>query len=92
VAIPAAGVYAGRCHLEDGTTVPCVTNVGVNPTFGGSELRVEAHLLDWSGDLYGRTVGVDFRHRIRDEQRFDGVEALVAQIRRDADTARELLG
>jgi riboflavin kinase / FMN adenylyltransferase len=92
VAVPARGVYAGRCHLEDGTQVPCVTNIGVNPTFGGQELRVEAHLLDWSGDLYGRAVGVDFRHRIRDEQRFDGVDALVAQIGRDADTARELLG
>jgi riboflavin kinase / FMN adenylyltransferase len=92
VAVPARGVYAGRVHLGDDTSVPAVTNVGVNPTFGGQELRVEAHLLDWSGDLYGRSVAVDFRHRIRDEQRFDGVDALVAQIRRDADAARDLLG
>lgn len=92
VAVPSRGVYAGRCHLADGSTVPCVTNVGVNPTFGGQELRVEAHLLDWEGDLYGRSIGVDFRHRLRDEQRFDGVDALVAQIRDDAASARDLLG
>jgi riboflavin kinase / FMN adenylyltransferase len=92
VAVPARGVYAGHCHLEDGTQLPCVTNVGVNPTFGGQDLRVEAHLLDFGGDLYGRAMGVDFRHRIRDEQRFDGVDALVAQIAADARTARDLLG
>jgi riboflavin kinase / FMN adenylyltransferase len=92
VAVPALGVYAGMAHLQDGTQVPCVTNVGVNPTFGGQELRVEAHLLDWVGDLYGHAIGVDFRHRIRDEQRFDGVDALVAQIQADAAAARQLLG
>jgi riboflavin kinase / FMN adenylyltransferase len=91
VAVPARGVYAGWVHLPDGQSVPCVTNVGVNPTFGGQELRVEAHLLDYSGDLYGLSIGVDFRHRLRDERRFDGVEALVAQIGADADRARELL-
>jgi riboflavin kinase/FMN adenylyltransferase len=91
VAVPARGVYAGRCHLEAGAQVPCVTNVGVNPTFGGQDLRVEAHLLDFDGDLYGRSVGVDFRHRIRDERRFDGVSALVAQIGADVEVARELL-
>jgi riboflavin kinase / FMN adenylyltransferase len=91
VAVPARGVYAGWVHLPDGQTVPCVTNVGVNPTFGGQELRVEAHLLDYAGDLYGLSIGVDFQHRLRDERRFDGVEALVAQISADADRARELL-
>jgi riboflavin kinase / FMN adenylyltransferase len=91
VAVPALGVYAGMAHLQDGTRVPCVTNVGVNPTFGGQQLRVEAHLLDWRGDLYGHAIGVDFRHRIRDERRFDGVDALIAQIRADADVARQLL-
>jgi riboflavin kinase / FMN adenylyltransferase len=91
VAVPALGVYAGVAHLQDGTRTPCVTNVGVNPTFGGQALRVEAHLLDWEGDLYGHAIGIDFRHRIRDEQRFDGVDALVTQIRADADAARRLL-
>jgi riboflavin kinase/FMN adenylyltransferase len=91
LAVPARGIYAGHCQLEDGTQRPCVTNVGINPTFGGQELRVEAHLLDFDADLYGRTIAVDFRHRIRDERRFDGVDALVAQIGADAQTARDLL-
>jgi riboflavin kinase / FMN adenylyltransferase len=92
VAVPARGIYAGHCMLDDGSSVPAVTSVGVNPTFGGQELRVEAHLLDFDGDLYGRALALDFRHRIRDEQRFDGVDALVAAIDRDAETARALLG
>jgi riboflavin kinase / FMN adenylyltransferase len=92
VAVPARGVYAGAFHLPDGTAQPCVTNVGVNPTFGGQELRVEAHLLDFSGDLYGLSVAVDFRHRIRDERRFDSVDALVARIGADVAAARRLLG
>lgn len=92
VVVPAQGVYAGMCHLPDGTRNPCVTNVGVNPTFGGHELRVEAYLLDYTGDLYGLNVAVDFRHRIRDEERFDGAQALVEAIRADVETARRLLG
>lgn len=92
VAVPARGVYAGVCHIPDRTEQPCVTNVGVNPTFGGQALRVETHLLDYTGDLYGLNVAVDFRHRLRDEETFDGVEALVDQIRADVETARELLG
>jgi len=91
LAVPARGIYAGEFTL-DGDRRPCVTNVGVNPTFGGQELRVEAHLLDFDGDLYGREVSVDFRHRIRDEEKFDSVEQLVAQIDADAAEARRLLG
>jgi riboflavin kinase/FMN adenylyltransferase len=64
----------------------------VNPTFGGQELRVEAHLLDFSGDLYGREAALDFQHRLRGEEKFDTVEELVAQIDRDAAQARRLLG
>lgn len=92
VVVPARGVYAGVCHLPGGSEKPCVTSVGVNPTFGGQELRVEAYLLDFRGDLYGLGVGVDFRHRIRDERRFGDVDALVAQIHHDVQAARRLLG
>lgn len=92
VAVPAKGIYAGGFTLADGTEHPCVTSVGVNPTFGGQELRVEAHLLDFDGDLYGVEAQVDFRHRLRDEEKFESVEALVAQIDRDAAEARRLLG
>ena len=92
VAVPARGVYAGRFHLPDGTAHVCATNVGVNPTFGGQELRVEAYLLDWAGDLYGTAVAVDFRHRLRDELKFDSVDALVAQMHADIARTRTLLG
>jgi riboflavin kinase/FMN adenylyltransferase len=92
VAVPARGIYAGAFTLADGTEHPCVTSVGVNPTFGGQELRVESHLLDFDGDLYGVEAQVDFRHRLRDEETFDSVEALVEQIDRDAAEARRLLG
>ncbi len=92
LAIPARGVYAGVCHLPDGTSHPCATNVGVNPTFGGQDLRVESFLLDWSGDLYGMSVAVDFRHRLRDELRFDSADALITQMRADVARARRVLG
>lgn len=92
VAVPAKGIYAGAFTTADGTEHPCVTNVGVNPTFGGQELRVEAHLLQFDGDLYGVEAQVDFRHRLRDEEKFDDVDALVAQIDKDAAEARRLLG
>src|SRR3712207_6822713 len=91
-AVPAKGIYAGGFTMPDGTVEPCVTNVGINPTFGGQELRVEAHLLDFDGDLYGVEAQVDFHHRLRDEEKFDSVDALVAQIDKDAAEARRLLG
>jgi len=92
IAIPARAVYAGMFHLPEGSLHPCATSVGFNPTFGGQELRVECYLLDWSGDLYGMTVAVDFRHRLRDELRFDSVDALIAQMGHDVARTRTLLG
>ncbi|CAN5716859.1 MAG: bifunctional riboflavin kinase/FAD synthetase [Actinomycetota bacterium] len=92
VAVPARGIYAGAFHAPDGHEHPCVTSVGVNPTFGGQQLRIEAHLLDFSGDLYGDLAAIDFRHRLRTEERFDTVEALVRQIGADVAEARRLLG
>jgi riboflavin kinase/FMN adenylyltransferase len=91
LAIPANGVYAGLFHLPDGRTFPSVTNVGERPTFSGRDVRVEAHLIDTDEDLYGISAGVDFRHRLRGEQRFSGPDELVTQIRRDVDEARRLL-
>jgi len=88
--IPAAGVYAGHAWL-DGAWVPAVTNVGLRPTFDGTTPTVEVHLLDVDEDLYGSTLRFRFLHRLRPEQRFDGVDALVAQIRSDVVRARELL-
>ena len=92
MAVPGIGVYAGKVALRDGSQHPAATNVGVSPTFGGTQLRVEAHLLDFSGDLYGMTAAVDFRHRLRGEERFDSVEDLIHQMHDDVLRARRLLG
>ena len=85
--IPARGVYAGYVRFGEKEFAAC-TNVGVAPTFGRAESRVEAHLLDFEGDLYGRVVDVSFVERIREERRFSGVDELVGQIRRDVEEAR----
>ncbi len=88
--LPADGVYACRVYLPDEVEGrPAVTNIGVRPTFGEQRHTVEAHLLDWSGDLYEEVVGVEFVRRLRGEQRFNGIEALLAQIHADIAAARE---
>lgn len=89
VLVPGDGVYAGHATV-DGVRHDCVVNVGARPTFAAGR-SVEAHLLDADLDLYGRELAVDFVHRLRGEQRFDGPEALVAQIRSDIAVARERL-
>ena len=91
--VPALGVYAGRTNVA-GRDFAAAISVGVNPTFGGDATarapRVEVHVLDFSGDLYGRTLRVSFDERLRDEHRFDSVEALVAQMARDVEETRAL--
>ncbi len=89
--LPAAGVYAVRARIDGGPPLPGVANVGVRPTFDATELRVEVHLLGFTGDLYGRRLAVELVARVRGERRFPSVDALVAQIREDADRARALL-
>ena len=88
--IPANGVYACRTFLG-GETFNAVTNVGVRPTFEGVGVTVEAHIFDFDRDIYGQTLSLDFMQRLRGEQKFDGIEALVAQIKQDAKQARTLL-
>lgn len=88
--VPAAGVYAGTATVEKDVH-DCVINVGVRPTFGGRHRTVEAHLLDVAPDLYGRHLALAFVARLRDERRFDDVDALVQQIHRDIEAAREEL-
>lgn len=90
--LPRVGVYAVRALLPDGTRVPAMMNVGRRPTFEtDGAVKVEVHVLDWTGDLYGRTLAVDVVARLRDEQRFDGVEALVAQLHEDRAEAESAL-
>lgn len=88
--VPGLGVYAGHVTVGDARYGAC-TNVGVAPTFDRRERRVEAHLLDYEGDLYGATVDVSFVERLRPEKRFSGIEDLKAQIARDVEGARRVL-
>ncbi len=92
---PGSGVYAVRLRLGPSPTAPWrggAANVGSRPTFGGTDVSVEVHVLDWSGDLYGQQVRVEFLERLRPEQRFGSVPELAAQIRRDVEAARSVLG
>lgn len=88
--VPARGVYAGHVKVED-QWHPACTNVGLAPTFGRNAEKVEAHILDFDGDLYGRVLDVSFVERIRAEKRFSGVEELVEQIGRDVREARRII-
>jgi riboflavin kinase/FMN adenylyltransferase len=90
--LPLAGVYAVRASADGGAPEPAVANLGVRPTFEGEKFLVEVHLLDASPDLYGKELEVGFVRRIRDEKRFSGPDELVAQIRKDVDQARAMLG
>ena len=84
------GVYAVRVDL-DRQEIPGVANIGFNPTFGVDRRTLEAHLFDFSGDLYGKHLSVGFVERLRGEQKFSSVEELVRQIQKDAARARSLL-
>jgi len=88
---PARGVYAITARLPDGQVVKGVANIGQRPTVGGTESRVEAHLFDFAGDLYGGEVSVALHSFIRAEKKFDSFGALKEQILRDAAAARALL-
>ena len=88
---PVTGVYAVEVRGIGDGAVPGVANVGRRPTVGGTEARLEVHLFDFDGDLYGRHLEVEFRLKLRDEQRFESFEALKVQIGRDARAAREYL-
>jgi len=87
--IPRTGVYAVRVEWE-GRHYAGVANVGYNPTFGNAGLSVEAHLFDFSADLYGATLSVEFVKKIRHECKFASVHELAAQIARDSEKARAI--
>jgi riboflavin kinase / FMN adenylyltransferase len=88
----APGIYAVTLGVEGGPAMAAVASLGTNPTFvDAGRLVLEVHVLDWSGDLYDRRVRTTFVARLRDEQKFDSVEALVTQIRRDIVDARAAL-
>lgn len=91
---PGSGVYAVRVRLGPAADAPWrggAANVGSRPTFGGRDVSVEVHVLDWSGELYGQSLRVEFWERLRPEQRFESVPELAAQIGRDVEAARAVV-
>jgi riboflavin kinase/FMN adenylyltransferase len=92
-AVPADGVYAARLIRRGGAgeSLPAAVSIGTNPTFSGRERRVEAYVLDFSGDLYGERVALDFAAHLREQRVYDGIDPLVAQIRADVEQTRRVL-
>jgi riboflavin kinase/FMN adenylyltransferase len=88
--LPADGVYAGRFRCDDGSVHACAINLGRRPTFfeHADHSLLEAHLLDFAGDLYGQKVSVTFEHFLRSERKFDGLEAIKSQLQLDVAAAR----
>ncbi len=93
VCVPADGVYAGWYERPSGEAHPCAINLGRRPTFyeHADSSLLEAHLLDFEGDLYGESAKVRFTHFLRSERKFDGIDALVDQLQADIAHARSLL-
>lgn len=93
VCLPADGVYAGMYERPNGEVHGCAINLGRRPTFyeHAETSLLEAHLLDFGGDLYGEAGRVRFTHFLRSERKFDGVDALIEQLRTDTEHARTLL-
>lgn len=92
--LPRRGVYSVRvmgAMQTPSQPAPGVMNIGNRPTVNGLQQTIEVHLLDWAGDLYGRTLTVSLEKFIRPEQKFDSIEALKSQIQADCDLARSLL-
>lgn len=89
--LPVTGVFAVIVRGISDRPWPAVANLGTRPTVDGVEPLLEAHLFEYAGDLYGRRVRVEFVARLREEQRFEDLPSLTAQMRRDADQARRIL-
>jgi riboflavin kinase/FMN adenylyltransferase len=89
--LPADGVYGGIGRVGDRSYAAAI-NIGPNPTFGEKNRKVEVHLVDFSGDLYGNWIDVDLLERIRPTRRFESKEDLVRQISQDVAAVRALLG
>ncbi len=89
-ALPGNGIYATIAHV-DGKQFRSATNIGIRPTFGESDKTVEAHLLNYKGDLYSREIRLEFVQKLRDEQRFPSAEELKVQIEKDIQRVKALL-
>ncbi|MDX6397088.1 MAG: riboflavin kinase / adenylyltransferase [Gaiellaceae bacterium] len=89
VLVPRYGIYAGSALGPDLEQHRAAVSIGTNPHYGGEERRIEPHLLDFEGDLYGRRLVVELWQRLRDEQVFESEQALVEQISRDVESTRK---
>jgi len=87
--LPKIGVYATLAHVDD-RILNSITNVGYRPTFGNHELLVETHIFDFNEDIYKKRIKVEFVDRVRDEQKFNGPEDLVEQIKRDIERVKTI--
>ena len=87
--MPASGVYATRIHIQNKTHL-AATNIGTRPTFNGKEMSVEAHVLNFSEDIYGEEITLEFLHRIRAEKKFAGIDDLITQIGQDVAHVEQL--
>ena len=88
---PKYGIYAVRVTLDDGSEHPGVASLGVRPMFDPAQELLEAYLFDFDGDLYGRKIEIALHAYLREERKFEGLEALTAQMREDEAAARQLL-
>jgi len=88
---PAFGIYAVRTRLADGREIPGVAYIGRRPTVEGVDERLEVHLLDFDEDIYGQTLETDFIALLRGDEKFDSLDAMVAQMDRDKANARRIL-
>ncbi|HEY2037573.1 MAG TPA: bifunctional riboflavin kinase/FAD synthetase [Steroidobacteraceae bacterium] len=88
---PVQGIFAVRVHGAAGAPLPGVASLGTRPTVDGAHTLLEAHVFDFAGDLYGREIEVEFVAKLREEERFPSLDALVAQMHADAAQARQIL-
>jgi len=88
--LPGDGIYA-TWAIIDGKRHQAATSIGIRPTFGLAQRLVEVFVMDFSDDLYGKTVGVEFIKKVRDQEKFDGLDALIKQINQDVDDCRQVL-
>ena len=86
--LPIAGVYIVNVEI-DGKKYGGIANMGTRPTVGGQNPVLEVHILEFSGNLYGKKITVEFLKKVRDEKKFDGLEALKEQIFKDISSAKE---
>ena len=90
ILLPGDGIYASWAII-DGKRHQAATSIGIRPTFELSQRLVEVYVMDFSGDLYGKTVAVEFIKKVRDQEKFDGLDALINQINQDVDDCRQVL-